>query len=326
MNKIIANKKILITGGAGFIGSHLAEKLAKDNQIVIYDNFHRNALKYTKLPNHPQVKIIKGDILDIQRLNEAVDEVDIVIHLAAIAGVESVIVTPLDTLDINLMGTYNLLRAINGKSKKIQKFIFYSTSEVYGPFVYQAHEDSMTTQGKVSQQRWAYSTSKIAGEHWAYAYYKQYKLPIVIIRPFNVYGPRQVGESAIHKFIVEAIQNKPLEIYGSGNQIRAWCYIDDMIQGTLSAIKNQRSTGEIYNIGNPEGTITVLELAKKIKKIARSSSPLVFKKRNYPDIELRIPSIIKAQKELGYKPKVDLDDGIKKTVSWWRNVKKEDLE
>lgn len=326
MFQSIHNKKIFITGGAGFIGSYLAESLAKDNKIVIYDNFHRNALRFTNLAKNPRVKLIKADILDQNALTEAIDDCNIVIHAAAIAGVENVINTPLKTLEINLMGTYNLLRAINGQSRKIEKFVFFSTSEVYGPFVYQAEEDSMTTQGKVSQQRWAYSTSKIAGEHWTYAYYKQYKLPIVIIRPFNVYGPRQIGESAIHKFTIRAIQNKPLEIYGSGNQIRAWCYIDDMIQGTLLAIRNQRSTGEIYNLGNPEGTITVLELAKKIKKMARSSSPLIFKERHYPDIELRIPSIIKAQKELGYKPKVDLDEGIDRTINWWRRVKKEDLE
>jgi len=130
---ILKGKKILITGGAGFIGSHLVEKLIGQNQIIIYDNFHRNALKYTKLANHPRVKIIEGDILDTRRLNEAVDKVDIVIHLAAIAGVESVIVTPLETLDINLMGTYNLLKAINGKSKKIQKFIFIQLPRCMAP-------------------------------------------------------------------------------------------------------------------------------------------------------------------------------------------------
>lgn len=318
--------KILITGGAGFIGSYLAEALLKDNEITIYDNFHRNALKYSPILKNSKIKLIKADILDPKTLAEAVDDCSVVFHAAAIAGVENVINTPLKTLEINLMGTYNLLHAINGRSKRIEKFVFFSTSEVYGPYVYQAQEDSMTTQGKVSQQRWAYSTSKIAGEHWAYAYFKQYKLPIVIIRPFNVYGPRQVGESAVHKFTIEAIQNKPIEIYGSGNQIRAWCYIDDMIEGTLLALRNPRSTGEVYNIGNPEGTITVLELAKKIKKIANSSSRIIFKKRDYPDIELRVPSIIKAREELNYNPKVDLDEGLRKTINWWRRVGKKGLE
>jgi len=319
---ILKGKKILITGGAGFIGSHLVEKLIGQNQIIIYDNFHRNALKYTKLANHPRVKIIEGDILDTRRLNEAVDKVDIVIHLAAIAGVESVIVTPLETLDINLMGTYNLLKAINSKSKKIQKFIFYSTSEVYGPFVYQAKEEGMTTQGHLSQQRWAYSTSKIAAEHWCYAYYKRWKLPVVLIRPFNIYGPRQVGEGAIHKFVEAAIRHQALEIFGSGEQIRSWCYIEDMVQALLLILSSNQTVGQVYNIGNPKATLTVLELAKRVIKIAHSRSKIVFRQRNYPDVELRIPCIDKIKKELGYDPKVDLDEGLAKTIGWYRQIRK----
>lgn len=322
----IKNKKIFITGGAGFIGSHLAEKLVQENKIIIYDNLHRNALKFTQLSNHPNCQFIKGDILDPKLLSQAIDGSDIVIHLAAIAGIENVSISPLKTLEINLMGTYNLLKVINGQASKIKRFIFFSTSEVYGPFVYQAQEDGMTTQGKVSEQRWAYSTGKIAGEHWAYAYFKRWRLPVVIIRPFNIYGERQVGEGAINKFILDVIQKKPLEIFGSGNQIRAWCYIDDLVQGTMLACQNSQAIGQIYNLGNPEGTITILELAKKIKKMTGSSSPIVFQKRNYPDIELRIPSIEKAKDHLGYHPEVDLDEGLSRTIKWFRSLKKEDLK
>jgi len=318
-NQLIKNKKILITGGAGFIGSHLAERLVADNQIIVYDNFHRNALKYTTLVKHPHIQLIKGDVLDPQKLSIALDNCDIVIHLAAIAGVESVVVTPLETLEINLMGTYNLLRAINGQSKKIRKFIFCSTSEVYGPFVYQAKEDGMTTQGKVSEQRWAYATSKIAAEHWCYAYFKRWGLPVVILRPFNIYGERQVGEGAIHKFVESAICHQPLKIFGSGEQIRSWCYIDDMIQALLSALNSQKAIGQIYNVGNSEETLTTMELAKKVIKIADSKSRIVFRERNYPDVELRIPSIDKAKKELGFKPKVDLDEGLARTIRWYKN-------
>ena len=317
----IKNKHIFITGGAGFIGSHLVDRLIQKNKITIYDNFHRDALKYSNFKNHKNLKIIKGDILDNRLLGSSIDDADIILHLAAIAGIENVIISPLKTLEINLMGTYNLLKAINGKSKKIKRFVFFSTSEVYGPFVYQAKEDGMTTQGKVSQQRWAYATSKTAGEHWVYAYFKQWKMPAVILRPFNVYGERQIGEGALNKFILEAINNRPIEIFGSGNQIRAWCYIDDMVEGTISAIQNPKANGEVYNIGNPEATLTILELAKKIKKITRSRSSIVFHKRNYPDVELRVPSILKAQKEIGFSPKVDLDEGLEKTVNWYRKIK-----
>ena len=317
----IKNKKIFITGGSGFIGSYLVKKLASSNKVIIYDNFHRNALKYTNLMTHPHIKVIKGDILDIGKLKKAIDEADVVIHLAAIAGIENVAISPLKTLDVNLMGTYNLLHTINGKSKKIDKFIFFSTSEVYGPYVNQAREEGMTTQGQVNQQRWAYSISKIAGEHWAYAYYQKWRLPVVILRPFNIYGPRQVGEGAVHKFVEAAVRDKPLEIYGSGRQVRSWCYIDDMVQGVNLALRSSKAVGQVYNIGNPEETLTVRELAKRVIKIAGSKSKIIFKERNYPDVELRIPSIDKAKKELGFEPKIDLDEGLKKTIRWYRKVK-----
>ena len=320
---ILKNKKILITGGAGFIGSHLVEILSKENHVIIYDNFHRDALKFTHLKN---LEIIKANILDSGKLTTAVEKVNIVIHAAAIAGIENVAVSPLETLEVNLMGTYNILKAINGQSNKIDKFIFFSTSEVYGPFVPQAKEDGMTTQGQVKEQRWAYSTSKIASEHWVYAYFKKYHLPAVIIRPFNIYGPRQVGEGAIHNFIVQAILNQPLEIYSTGEEIRSWCYIDDFTDGVISAIKSDKSIGEIYNIGSPEATLTVLELAKQIIKLARSKSEIIFKKRNYPDVQLRIPSILKAKKELKFTPKYSLEKGLLKTIDWYKNLSKKDLK
>lgn len=317
----IKNKRILITGGAGFIGSYLTEELSKENQVIIYDNLHRDAIKFTKITNNPKVQFIKGDILDQEKLSKAVNKVNVVIHAAAIAGIENVAISPLQTLEVNLMGTYNILKAINGRSGKIDKFVFFSTSEVYGPYVPQAKEDGMTTQGQVKEQRWAYSTSKIAGEHWVYAYYKKYHLPAVILRPFNIYGPRQVGEGAIHNFIARAVLDKPLEIYSTGEEIRSWCFIDDFISGVISSLKSDKSVGEIYNIGNPESTLTVMELAKLIIKIAKSKSEIVFHKRNYPDIQLRIPSILKAKKDLNYEPKFDLEKGLTETIDWYRKNK-----
>lgn len=322
----IERKKILITGGAGFIGSHLAESLAKENKVIIYDNFHRDALKYTSILKHPNLKIVRGDIMDQKLLFKTVDNCDIILHLAAIAGIDNVAISPLETLEVNLMGTYNLLKAINGRKKNIYKFIFLSTSEVYGPFVPQAKEDGMTTQGQVKEQRWAYSTSKIASEHWVYAYYKKYHLPAVIIRPFNVYGPRQVGEGAIHNFIVKAILNQPLEIYSTGEEVRSWCFIEDFVNGVIRALKTEKSIGQIYNIGNPEATLTVLELAKLVIKIAHSKSKIIFNKRNYPDVQLRIPSVSLAKKELKFVPKFDLEVGLKKTIDWYKNLSKKDLK
>lgn len=326
MLKPITGKKIFITGGAGFIGSHLVEALIGQNQITVYSNLHRNALQYTKIQNHPNLQFIQGDVLDSEPLQAVIKDADIVIHLAAIAGIDHVAVSPLETLEVNLMGTYNVLKAINGQSKNIEKFIFLSTSEVYGPYVPQAKEDGMTTQGQLKEQRWTYSTSKIAAEHWVYAYYKKYHLPAVIIRPFNIYGPRQVGEGAVHNFIVKAISNQPLEIFSTGEEIRSWCYIDDFTNGAISALISPRAIGEIYNIGNPEATLTVIELAKLIIKIAKSKSKIVFHKRNYPDVQLRIPSIAKARKELNYEPKFDLEKGLKHTIDWYRKLHRKDLK
>jgi len=314
----VSGKNILITGGAGFIGSHLAERLVDGNQVIAYDNLHHNALKSTKLIRHKNFTLVKGDILDTDKLRKAIDSCHIVIHAAAIAGVENVINSPYKTLEVNLQGTHNLLEAINGKSKNLKRFVFLSTSEVYGPFVYHAEESGMTTQGQVGQQRWSYAVSKTAGEHWTYAYFKRFGLPVVIIRPFNIYGPRQVGESAISKFSVASVEGKPLTIFGNGHQIRSWCYIDDFIDGVIASIDKKSAIGEIYNIGNPDATVTVSELAKMIKTISRSNSQIISIKRNYPDVELRIPSIEKAQKELHYSPRVDLAQGLKKTIAWYK--------
>lgn len=319
----IKGKKILITGGAGFIGSYLVETLEKNNKVTIYDNFRRDALRFTHLKN---IEIIKGNILDFEKLSHSISGADIIIHAAAIAGIDNVAISPLDTLEVNLMGTYNVLKAINGKSSKIDKFVFFSTSEVYGPYVPQAKEDGMTTQGPVKQQRWSYSTSKIAGEHWVYAYYKKFHLPAVILRPFNVYGPRQVGEGAIHNFIVRAILGKNLEIYTTGDEVRSWCYIDDFIKGVTLALGSPKSTGQIYNIGNPAATLTVLELARMIIKLSGSKSKIVFKRRNYPDVHLRIPSIDLAKKELKFEPDYEIEEGLKKTIDWYRKMSKKDLE
>lgn len=315
----LKNKKIFLTGGSGFIGTALCERLARDNQIVIYDSGHRNALKYTDLLKQPNFRFIKGNILDKGKLKQALRKADIIIHLAAIAGIDSVGVSPLETMKVNLIGTYNILEAL--KNHSLERFIYFSTSEVYGPYVFRADEERKTTQGSVSVLRWNYSVSKLAGEHLAYSYFTERGLPLVVVRPFNIYGPRQIGEGAVHKFVVNAIQNRDLIIYGDGTQIRAWCYIDDLVDAVLKTLVEAKAVGSIINIGNPNGTITVLGLAEKIIELSQSKSKIVFKKRNYPDVELRVPNIEKARKLLGHIPKSGLDEGLKRTIEWYRSCK-----
>jgi len=314
---LIKNKKIFISGGAGFIGSYLCERLIEHNRITVYDNYHRNALKFTNLLKNPHLNFIKGDVLDRYRLEESMQGSDIVLHLAAIAGIDTVVKKPIVTMKVNLLGTHHTLEA--AVKNKIKKFINFSTSEVYGPYVYKGGENDLTTQGEVGKLRWTYSASKLAAEHMAHCYYKEYGMGVISVRPFNVYGPRQVGEGAIIKFIQACSNKKNIFIYGDGTQIRAWCYIDDFVDGIMLLLEKNGLSGQSFNIGNPQGTITTLRLAERIIELSGSKSKVFFKKSNMPDVEVRVPSIIKAQKFLGFNPKVGLDEGIKKTIEWYRN-------
>jgi dTDP-glucose 4,6-dehydratase len=322
MESKIKNKTILITGGAGFIGTALSKKLIKDNFIIVYDNLRRNALKYTDLPSKRNFKLIKGNILDFNFLIKILSKFkpDIILHMAAIAGVDTVIKNPTTTLKVNIVGTYNLLDVLYKLKliKKIERLIYFSSSEVFGINAFKVDEKKALTLQPVGEARWTYAVSKLAGEHLVHAYYKEYGLRIVTLRPFNVYGPGQIGEGAIHCFIERAIKNQPLEIHGEGDQIRSWCYIDDMIQGILLALEKEKAIGEVFNIGNPKGTITILSLAEKIVQLANSKSPIIHVPKPYIDVELRIPDIEKAKKILGFNPKVDLNEGLKRTIKWYR--------
>ena len=313
----IKNKKIFITGGAGFIGTTLAKKLVANNKIVIYDNFHRNALKNTDLESHPNIKVISGDVLDSVCLKKNIKGADIVIHMAAIAGIDTVIKSPVTTMKVNMLGTYNILEA-SMTLKHLKRFIDFSTSEVFGTYAYKSEEKDSTNLRPVGEARWVYATSKIAGEHLAHSYHKEFGLPTIAIRPFNVYGPGQVGEGAIHIFIKKAINNQTIEIHGDGDQIRSWCYVDDMVDAILLCLIKDEAVGEVFNIGNPKGTVTILSLAEKIKYLANSKSKIIHIPKGYVDVELRIPSIEKAKTILGFNPQIDLDEGIKKTIEWYR--------
>jgi len=313
----IKDRCIFITGGAGFIGTALASKLVSNNKIVIYDNFSRNALKNTELEDNPNIKVIRGDILDSSKLMEAIEGANVVIHMAAIAGIDTVIKSPVTTMKVNLIGTYNVLEAAM-TLKKVERFLDFSTSEVFGSYAYKSEENDSTNLQPVGEARWVYATSKLAGEHLAHSYSKEFGLPAISIRPFNVYGPGQVGEGAIHVFVKKAISNQTIEIHGDGDQIRSWCYIDDMIDAILLCLTKDEAIGNVFNIGNPRGTVTILSLAEKIKYLTGSKSEIVHIPKSYVDVELRIPSIEKAKNTLGYEPKVDIDEGLRRTIDWYR--------
>ena len=313
----ISGRRILLTGGAGFIGSHLVERFATDNEIVVLDIFRRNALGPAGLDRLPRVKTIQGDVLDPAAVAAAMAGCDAVIHLASIAGVDTVINNPVLTMRVSLLGTMNVLEAALAAGG-VKRVIDFSTSEVFGRYAYNVTEWDATTLGAVGEARWTYAVAKLATEHLAMNYWKQHKLPTVSIRPFNIYGPRQVGEGAVHHFIVRALRGEPLSIHNDGSQIRAWCYVDDIVDGISLALQRDEAVGHAFNIGNPRSTLTIHSLAKEILRLASSSSHIEHVPWHQADVELRIPNIDKAKELLHYVPKVDLEEGLLRTIYWYR--------
>ncbi len=313
----VSGRRILLTGGAGFIGSHLVERFAPDNDIVVLDTFRRNALGPAGLDRHPHVKTIAADVLDADAVTAAMTGCDAVIHLASIAGVDTVLGNPVLTMRVSLLGTMNVLEAARAAGG-IRRVIDFSTSEVFGRYAYNVTEWDATTLGAVGEARWTYAVAKLATEHLAMNYWKQYQLPTVSIRPFNIYGPRQVGEGAVHHFIVRALRGEPLNVHNDGSQIRAWCYVDDIVDGIALALARDEAVGHAFNIGNPRSTLTIHSLAKEIIRLASSASPIEHVPWNQADVELRIPNIDKARELLHYAPKVDLEEGLLRTIYWYR--------
>lgn len=317
---MIENKTMLITGGAGFIANSLIKQYVEKNKIVVYDNFHRDTLTGSGMDIHPNVTIIKGDVLDFELLCSSMKGCDIVIHAAGIAGIDTVIKDPVRTMRVNMIGTSNALEAarINGIK---ERFVDFSTSEVFGSMAFRSSEEDVTVAGSAGEARWTYAVSKLAGEHLAHAYYNQYKLPVVTVRPFNVYGPGQTGEGAIQIFIKRALKNEDIKIDGDGNQIRAWCYVDDFIDCLIRCIENPKAVGESFNLGNSRAVITILGLAQTVCRVLKSDSKIVFEPPLSADIAMRIPNVNKTFKVLDFKAKVDLEEGILKTAEWMKNQK-----
>jgi len=316
----IKDKTVLITGGAGFIGTSLAKKLVDDNKIILFDNLWRNALKNTELPNHPNLEFVKGDVVNFGEVRDILAQYrpQVILHMAAIAGIDTVIKSPTNTLRVNIIGTYNLLEALKENPGRVERFVDFSTSEVLGVRSFKSPETFATNLQPVGPARWVYAASKLTSEHLTHAYFKEFNLPAVIVRPFNIYGPGQVGEGAVHVFIKRALENLDLEIHGDGDQIRSWCYIDDMLKGVLLCLEKDQAQGQIFNIGNPRGTVTITSLAEKIVQLSGSKSKIVHVPKNYVDVELRIPNIEKAREVLDYQPEVDLNEGLLLTIDWYR--------
>lgn len=314
---MIKKKKIFITGGAGFIANTLIRRLVHDNEIVIYDNFHRDTFSGSDLKDESNISIVKGDVLDYDLVKSSMEGADIVVHAAGIAGIDTVINNPVLTGRVNVIGTANVLEAAKENNIK-DRLIDFSTSEVFGSMAFRSSETDSAVAGSAGEARWTYAVSKLAGEHLAHAYHKQFGLPCVTVRPFNVYGPGQTGEGAIQIFIKKALKNEPISIDGDGNQIRAWCYVNDFVDCIMECLENPIAIGESFNIGNSRAVITILGLANTVCRVLNSSSKIVHEPPLSADIAVRIPSVDKMEQMLGLKAKIDLEEGILKTADWMK--------
>jgi len=315
---MLSGAHLLITGGAGFIGSHLVERFAAKNRVRVLDTFRRDALRPAGLDKGANVEVMEGDVMDPASVKRAMADVDMVVHLASIAGVDTVMKQPALTMRVSLLGTANVLDAAL-ESGRCKRFVDFSTSEVFGRYAYHVTEWDVSTIGAVGEARWTYAVAKLATEHLAMTYHRQHGFPAVAVRPFNIYGPRQVGEGAVHHFIARALRGQPLEIHNDGSQIRSWCYIDDIADAIERVLVDERAVGHSFNIGNPRSTVTIYNLAREIVRLSSSGSKLDMVEWNFPDVELRVPSVGKAKELLDWSARVDLEEGLLRTIYWYRS-------
>jgi nucleoside-diphosphate-sugar epimerase len=315
---MLEGKRIFVTGGAGFIGTTLARQLVDRNTVVAFDNLHRDAVSGTDLLDHANYELVEGDILDPEQLAEAARGATHFVHCAAIAGVDTVLQSPVRVMRVNVIGTYNALEAALATLGTLERYVDFSTSEVFGTHALNVEEGHVSTIGSVGEARWTYAVSKLAGEHMAHAYHDELGLPAVTVHPFNIFGPGQIGGGAIRAFIEAALAGRDLTIHGDGSQIRAWTYVTDMVSGVLACLEHPAAVGQAFNIGNPRGAVTIYDLAQRIKRLSDAQGEIVFQPLHYADVELRIPNVRKAREVLGWEPLVELDEGLEKTIAWYR--------
>jgi len=315
-------RRSLVTGGAGFIGSHLTEKLLeRGEEVWVLDDLSTGRFEnIAHLEQDGRFHYVIDTVLDDEVVCNLVDKVDTVFHLAAAVGVEYVIDHPLEALEINIVGTENILKAANKDKKKV---VIFSTSEIYGkansvPF----KETDDRVLGSTYISRWGYSASKAVDEFLALAYWREKKLPVVLLRFFNTCGPRQTGRygMVVPRFIRQALLDHPIEIYGDGKQSRCFTHVLDVVNGVIALSDHEKAVGEIFNIGSEE-EIAIEELAKKIKAMTGSKSAIEYVpyekayEDGFEDMRRRVPDLTKIKNLIGYNHSVTLDDILRLTVA-----------
>ncbi len=313
----------LVTGGAGFIGSHLCEELvSRGEEVIVLDNLSTGSIANIEhLKERKGFRLVVDSVLNRDVLEELIQKVDRVFHLAAAVGVKLIMERPVDTIETNVLGTEHVLSLANKYHKKV---LIASTSEVYGK-----HRDHTLSEmnnmvlGPTKKRRWAYACTKALDEFLSFAYHEEKKLPVVVVRFFNTIGPRQTGQygMVVPKFIKSALLNNPITVFGDGMQSRSFTYVKDAVRAVLMLMDKPEAEGDVFNIGDGR-EITILELAKKIKKMTNSSSDIVFVAyddaygKGFEDMERRAPDISKIRKFIGYEPSINLDQALELIIQY----------
>ena len=317
--------RALITGGAGFVGSHLSDLLlANGHEVWVLDNLSTGSIdNIAHLKDHPRFHYTIDSVMNEPLLAEMLDRSDVVFHLAAAVGVKKIVEEPVATIETNVHGTEVVLKHASKKRKLV---VVASTSEVYGkslqvPF----SETADLVLGPSDKHRWAYACSKLIDEFHALAYYKEKKLPVIVVRLFNTVGPRQTGQygMVIPNFVKQALSGRPITVFGDGTQSRSFTFVGDVVRALLALVEHPGAIGQVYNIGNGE-EITIRALAEKIKAMTGSSSEIVTipydqaYEAGFEDMPRRVPDISKINALVGYRPTVDLDEILATVIEFFR--------
>jgi len=317
--------KVLITGGAGFIGSHLAEALLeRGEEVTVIDNLSTGSIdNVSHLDGQKRFRLVIGSILDESVLDELVGQCEVVYHLAASVGVKYVIENPLKSIQINIKGTENVLASANRQKCKV---VLASTSEIYGKNTNgPLNENADRILGATNISRWSYSATKAVDEFLALAYHREKQLPVVIARIFNTCGPRQTGQygMVIPRFIKQALLGHNVTVYGDGSQTRCFCYVKDTVEGLIALASEPKAVGDVFNLGG-DREISILELAKLIISLTASSSQIEFVpyeqayEKGFEDIRRGMPDLRKIREVVGFEPKVQLEDALARTIEYFK--------
>jgi nucleoside-diphosphate-sugar epimerase len=314
--------RVLITGGAGFVGSHLSEALLeRGDEVFVLDDLSTGSIEnIAHLKSHPKFHYTIDTVANEPVLAELIDRCDTVVHLAAAVGVKLIVESPVRTIETNVHGTEVVLKIASKKRKLV---LIASTSEVYGksakvPF----SEDDDLVLGPTSKHRWAYACSKMIDEFLALAYWKERKLPVIVVRLFNTVGPRQTGQygMVVPSLVRQALAGEPITVFGDGTQSRSFTYVGDVVRAVVALINEPRAVGQVFNIGNGK-EISIGELAARIKAMTRSASPIVkipydqAYEAGFEDMPRRVPDISKLRALIGYEPTVELDEILTRVIA-----------